>query len=247
MSRQSVVVSVALALFSVACTSSGEIGDNGLVRFSFVGDYANPVDASTPVAVHTTLRVQLQHPSAVVDQGTYVQLHLTGKAISGSTDPEVFPTGIAEYGVYFSEAGTYELIAMNGNTAVDQIELTAKDPTALVFDSDAIVITNGDKCGDSSTVSLGDVDLAENQMAQLTLVPEVDGTPMMGLPALVAGGEDATFDSVASSYALTPLTLDVTPTSFGQDVTVTATDLGNNLTAKATLKTHTGQAAVSCN
>ena len=251
MSRLVLVAALALAAVSTAC-SSGALGDNGAVRFSFVGSYANSADASTPVATHTTLRVLLQHPQSAgvtADGATFVQLSLTAKALSGGSEPSVFPTGFAEYGVYFDKAGSYQLTAKQGDKELDHLTLTVKDPDALVFDPSVSVITNTsgtNGCSDSATVPLAQLDLAENQSARLVVVPELKGAPMMGLPALVADGPNASFATVASSYALTPLTLWVTPTQPGSDIALTATDLGNNLTAKATLKTHSGQADVTC-
>jgi hypothetical protein len=213
------------------CHSSGVNGDKGVVRFSFVGNDQGVSDTA-PVALNSTLRVVLQRPSSSgVDANTFTQLSLVGVGQSGAPSPQVIPSGIAEYSVFFTAEGAYQLQALQGTTVLDTVEVTVQKPDALAFASSV------------SVLALSGLSLAENQTATLTLRPMRGGAGLQGLPSLTADATHAALDATPSSYGQDELSVDVRPNDFGQSVTLTATDLLNQLTATATLATHTGKAA----
>jgi hypothetical protein len=230
------------------CHSSGVNGDKGVVRFSFVGNDQGVSDTA-PVALNSTLRVVLQRPSSSgVDANTFTQLSLVGVGQSGAPSPQVIPSGIAEYSVFFTAEGAYQLQALQGTTVLDTVEVTVQKPDALAFASSVSVLTSGTKadgtgCSGVQSVALSGLSLAENQTATLTLRPMRGGAGLQGLPSLTADATHAALDATPSSYGQDELSVDVRPNDFGQSVTLTATDLLNQLTATATLATHTGKAA----
>ncbi len=248
MNRLLVSFALGVMLTVGACSSSGVNGDKGLVRFSFVGQSREAQD-NAPVATNTTLRVLLQHPQQLTgtDNNTFTELKLVVKAIQGGSDAEVIPTGIAEYGVFFSKSGQYQLQAMQGDTLLDTAELQVKDPDSLIFDTTVDVATQGDNCVSvANGVVLNGLTLAANQTATVYLIPRAGNVALQGLPELTVSGTNSNLDTIASSYAITELNLSVVPTQPGQSIDLTSTDVLNNLNAKVTIATQSGKVSVSC-
>jgi hypothetical protein len=235
------------ATLTTGCHSSGILGDSGTVRFSFVGTDPGAADTA-PVAANSTLRVLLQHPSGgIVDANTFTNLSLQANVTGSGDPPQVVPTGIAEYGVFFATPGSYQLQAMQGSTVLDTAEMTVVAPDALGFVNQVDVVTDeggGKSCVSTKQVAPSSVTLASNQTATVFLVPRSGSMGLLGLPELTASATNASLDTSPSSYATSELNLDVAPTQPGSPVTVTSTDLLNNLTATVTIPT-TGSTA-SC-
>jgi hypothetical protein len=242
------ILAALAATLTTGCHSSGVLGENGLVRFSFVGTEPGASDTA-PVAANSTLRVLLQHPSGGlgIDANTFTDLSLQARDTEGGDPPAVFPTGVAEYGVFFNRAGSYQLQAMQGSTVVDSVGLTARDADALAFVSSVEVTTDvsgGKICSSTKAVAPSSVTLGSNQKATLFLVPRSGSTGLLGLPELTATATNATLDTDPSSYATSALDLHVAPTQPGSPITITATDILNDLTVTVTIPTI--DSAASC-
>ena len=238
-----------LALATSACFGGANVtGDQGVVRFSFVGRSAEGTDAGDAIATRTTVRVRLLHPDGspiFYDPDAFVELHLEAAPTSGGSEASVFPTDLSEYGVYFEKAGTYQLSAMSGGQEVDSTQVIVRDPDRLVFGDRVSVTTRDGDCWTSAEASLASLDLAANQSIELLVLPQAGGRALMGTPALVA---DAVHGKLATPSGLssTSLAFDLEPVDPGQAISVSATDLGNGLTASATIRTHAGKATATC-
>jgi hypothetical protein len=239
---------LALAALAAAC-SDGAAGDKGLVRFSLVGDYVE-TDGFADVATNSTLRIVLQHPQQLdlpTDNATYTRLSLRAEGLAGAPAPDVFPTGIAEFGVYFARAGRYRLVATDAGVDLDSITATVVDPDALTFSEEVTVSTNLEGCSRSDRLALAVAEVAPNQAAFLSVVPRAKGRPLIGLPMLTADAVGGHLTTVPSSYSLALLGLTVVPRPNVSSVELTVRDLGNGLVATHTLPVKAANAGGSCN
>lgn len=230
---------LALSVLAAAACSDGAAGDKGLVRFSLVGDYVESDGFEADVATKSTLRIVLQHPKAAdlpFDANTYTKLSMRAEAVGGGAAPEVFPTGVAEFGVYFESAGKYRLIATDDGEDLDSIAVRAVEPDALTFSEEVVVTSDLEACVQSESITIDVLDLAPNQAAFLSVVPRAKGRPLIGLPMLVADAVGGELSTTPSSYSVALLGLTVVPRPTATSVELTVRDLGNGLEATHSIR-----------
>jgi hypothetical protein len=173
------------------CAGDGATGDKGLVRFSLIVDYPETSGLEDPVAAGSTLLVALEHPGAaiVTDPPTFTELTLVTQTQSGD-DPFVYPLGVAQYGVYFPGEGTYTLVAQRNGQDLDTVKVVAVKPDQLDFASDISITAADGGCTSSRTGHPDSLDLARNEIADLSVVPRAAGKALIGLLQLTASVTD---------------------------------------------------------
>jgi hypothetical protein len=178
------------------CDSDGQLGANGLVRFSQVVDFKETEDFTAPIAVNKTMMIALQHPDdsdalGLIDPDTYPELNLTVEPSSPLNTGETFPLGFAQYGVVLEGSGDYRIRANDGEDELDYLEVSAKPLVSMRLASEATLTTSTEDCTSATTVSPDNILLHRNQRLTVHVVPEDEtGTAMLGLLHLSANSPE---------------------------------------------------------
>lgn len=186
---------------SAACglTSDGQIGEQGLVRFSLVVDFIDNASIESNIATNRTVFVALQHPKeGFLDDETYTELRLAVERDDGEVVESLFPLGFAQYGVVFEEPGVYRLVAMEGARRVDELRVVVEDVSELTLSRRVAVTTsyrdmNGDSCTKLEEVDgIENVVLHRNQSLEMFVVPTNESKEdLIGFLALTGTGPDS--------------------------------------------------------
>jgi hypothetical protein len=200
-----------LAPLLPGCLSDGQLGESGKVRFSQIVDFVETSDFTAPIAVDAGVLLALQHPNGggLVDPDTFAELRLRieddGAAGAPSEKGVVFPLGFAQFGVSFSAAGKYHLVALDGEDVLDELDVDAAKIGGVRLSETAYVTAtspdpNGGVCVSSNSITLGTgaATLHPNETLEVFVVPETtDGDPMLGMLALTASSssDELHFDS----------------------------------------------------
>lgn len=239
-----------------ACFNDGQIGDNGLVRFSQVVNFVETNDFTAPIATGRTILVALQHPEddllGLEDTFTELTLRVEDSDNPGrdSSKASVFPLGFAQYGVVLNEEGAYLLVAESDGLLLDAIVVQAKQEAGLRLSNRIFLSTDGETCTELTEISsLDGFVLHPNQDLEVFVVPVDDtGAPMLGLLELSAEGSPELFldspligrGSLANALQIFPGDLFGTPVEFKIIEHATGTVL------TTTLETSAEPAPVSC-
>lgn len=254
------VIAVALtsSLAQLGCTSDGQVGETGLVRFSQFVHFAETDDFSAPVAVGSSLMVALQSPgdSRLGDEPVLSHLHLEVQKDDKKVG-NALPLGVAQFAVGFESDGPWKLVAKDGETAVDAINLTVAPLKTLRFGRTFQTVTHDrfdEHCVQSETHEspLSEFVLSPNQVLTVAMVPEdSDANAMLGLlplTARVAG--PVTLDTPLAGHGSRANTLVVRPqeNAFhrGESVTLTVKEETTGLVAEVTIKITTQPARARC-
>lgn len=247
-----------IPLFSAAltgCNSDGQLGANGLVRFSQVVDFKETDDFTAPIAENKTVMVALQHPDnsdteGLIDPDTYPELNLTVEASNPLTSGQTFPLGFAQYAVVLDGSGDFRLRANNGEDELDYLEVVAKPIEDIRLSAEAVVTTKTDECSSSSTESLDDFVLHANQSLTVYVVPVDDaGAPMLGLLHLSASGEGALgLDAPLAGHGASANALQIYPkeTELPENETITIEEISEELTIELALKLSNEDQELDC-
>jgi hypothetical protein len=189
---------VVFSALASGCNSDGQLGANGLVRFSQVVDFKETDDFTSPIAVDKTMMLALQHPDdqdgddlGLLDPDTYPELNLTVEPGTPLASGETFPLGFAQYGVVLDGTADYRLQAKNGEDELDYLEVSAKPLTNIRLATEATLTTSTDDCSSSDTVSPNNIVLHRNQTLTINVVPEDEtGAAMLGLLHLSASSQE---------------------------------------------------------
>jgi hypothetical protein len=188
--------SISLALIPAAllagCVSDGQLGDNGLVRFSQLVNFAETSDFSSPIALNSSVFVALQRPDSDIffDPQSFPELNL---AIEGENAESsvVLPLGFAQYATLFSEPGVYRMAANDKDVLLDAITVRVEEPASIRLANFARLSTTS--ISEPGCVRFEDIstdvplELHPNQELELFVVPESEaGEPMLGLLGLSA-------------------------------------------------------------
>jgi hypothetical protein len=224
---------ISALLFLGACGTGGQLGENGLVRFSTIVDFPETDDFTAPVAVGRTVFLALQHPNSdpIFGEDNFPELTLRVEdpesAGEDSIDATVFPMGFAQYGVILERTGSYRFVAESKGEFLDAIIVEAAEVEALRLSNEIIVTTSGVDpatgldCVTFETIpSLDGFVLHPNQSVDVAVVPTTGGAPMLGLLGVFAEASEGLFldtpfvgpNSRANSLSISPTgALDGTP------------------------------------
>ncbi len=213
---------VAGAVALAGCTSDGQVGENGIIRFSQVVHFADTEDFSAPLASGRTLLVALQEPQALgIDQKTKADFTLEVRE-DGDVVEAAWPLGFAQYAINLEDEGSYQLVGLQNGQPVDQLGFSVKDPARVRYSAHFTVLTRYEDpqepnkgCVRSAAFSEG-LDgflLHSNQVITVHVVPvDEDGAPLLGLLPLTAFAPDVFnvnaqlvgHSALANSLTLTP-------------------------------------------
>src|SRR5690349_12039406 len=117
-------ISWVLPFALVGACSDGQLGDNGLVRFSQVVNFSETSNFESPIATNKAIFVALQRPDgSVIEDETFTELTLrvedSENGGEDSPDATVFPLGFAQYGVILQRAGAFRLVAEDKEQFLD--------------------------------------------------------------------------------------------------------------------------------
>jgi hypothetical protein len=191
----------AVPALAAACTSDGQLGDSGRIRFSQIVHFAETDDFTAPIASGSSVLVTFQDPDTdtiLTDGTTVVDLALEVDKANGDPIDSVFPLGFAQYVMILEDAGDYTMVARDGDEVLDSLTVTAEPARSIRLARDVVVTTrSADDCVKNETVASGDVVLHANQALDAYVVPLSDaGDPMVGLLPLTATGPvQIAFDS----------------------------------------------------
>jgi hypothetical protein len=211
MKTGTMLIIAALALEGCA---DGGTGDRGVVRFSQVVNFVETNDFSPPLVVGRTVLIRLEHAPLGTQAFPELNLEVTGGAA------QVLPLGFAQFAVRLDDAAAYRFRAREGTKEVDAITVRAAKGATMRLHGRAQVITSGTdasgkRCSRGAAVDVGDLVLAPNQEAMVTVVP-VDGSgePMLGMLQLTAKAsrEDLELDTPFFFQGGSPNTLMIRPT-----------------------------------
>ena len=200
--------------------SAGQIGEQGIVRFSQIVQFAETEDFRSPIAQGASMVVALQKPKdSFLDNDTFVDLQLSVRRLNGERLDTIYPLGFGQYGVQFREAGTFQLIAeTDAGTAIDGLNVVVRAYRRLDLSRRFVVTTRVQEPSSCTRViefdNLAEVVLHTNQTLQMFVVPRDErDAPMLGLLPLTAIGPDSvTLDAplvggseFANSLIVTPV------------------------------------------
>ena len=237
------------------CNSDGQLGANGLVRFSQVVDFKETDDFSAPIAENKTVMVALQHPdssdtSGLIDPDTYPELNLTVESSNPLLGGETFPLGFAQYGVVLDGSGDYRLRANNGDDELDYLEVTSKPVDTIRLSEQAVLTTSTDDCTSGAEVELDDVVLHANQTLTVYVVPVDDaGEPMLGLLHLTATAEGSlSLDSPLAGHGASANALQIhgKETVLPDSETITIEEITEDLSIELSLKLSNDDQELDC-
>ena len=199
------LVTALLALLTAApaltgCTSDGQVGENGIIRFSQVVHFADTDDFNAPLASGRTLLVALQEPQALgIDQETKADFTMEVRE-DGDVVQAAWPLGFAQYAINLEDEGSYQLVALKNGQPVDQLSFNVKDPQRIRYSQNFFVLTDYDDpqepntgCTRSASFSEGleGFLLHSNQTITVHVVPEdKDGAALLGLLPITAVTSD---------------------------------------------------------
>ncbi len=252
-----IVVAAALA----GCSSDGQVGENGIVRFSQVVHFADTEDFTAPLAAGRTLMVALQHPQALgLDQETMADFTMEVREDGDRVDA-AWPLGFAQYAVNLEDEGQYQLVGLRNGEAVDQLGLRVKKAKSVRWSKTFIVLTDYDDpkeqnrhCTRVTTRTEGPEGflLHSNQTITVHVVPvDEDGAPLLGLLPLTANAPDVFrvnaqlvgHGALANSLTLSPV--DALRLGGSHQLTVREQDLAQDLVL--TLNTTSDVFELDCN
>jgi hypothetical protein len=183
------VVSMLVAALS-GCSSDGQLGEEGNVRFSQVVDFQETDDFDSAVAVNKTILIALQHPKGGTLfelEETFPELELNVEGPGLSQNGQTFPLGFAQYSVILEEPGDYRLVAEDRGQELDHLRLRAEPMAGIRLSNEALLTTRGDECTTTETVNPEHITLHPNQSLRVYVVPTDDiGRPLLGLLNLTA-------------------------------------------------------------
>jgi len=220
----SLVSGIAAAAALAGCTSDGQVGENGIVRFSQVVHFADTEDFTAPLASGRTLLVALQDPQVLlgVDQETKADFTMEVREDGDKVDV-AWPLGFAQYAINLPDEGSYQLVGLRNGEALDQISVQVKDAKRIRFSKRFVVTTfhrdpqaPNEECIRSVTHTEGleSFVLHANQTITVFVVPvDEKDQPLLGLLPLTAKAPDlfgvnaqlVGHGASANSLTLTPI------------------------------------------
>lgn len=253
------VAAVAFVAAISACTSDGQVGDNGVVRFSQVLHFADTDDFTAQLGAKRTLLVALQDPNSHVidDERTLADFSLEVRK-GGSKIDDAWPLGFGQFAINLKDAGSYDLVAVRDGEALDHVALGVTEVDHIRFSQKFDVLStlkknDGTTCSkyDHFETGLSDFVLHPNQAISIYVVAaDKNDKPLLGLLPVTAKipdalGSDAPLEghgSVANALTLWPKSGD----GLGSDLKVTVHESELNKDLELTLRTSQDQAVVDC-
>lgn len=247
----------ALVVFS-GCSSDGQLGENGIVRFSQVVHFADTEDFSARLAAKRTLLVALQKPKQALtpDEDTMADVTMEVRKDGNKVDA-AWPLGFAQYAINLPDTGTYELVALKDGVAVDHVPLTVAEQKQIRFSAKHHIVTTFNdgqqSCARTETpeTPLADVVLHPNQSLTVYVVPQDDkSAALLGLLPMTAIAPDAfTVDSQLVGHGAMANSLTITPVSadkLGEVQELSIREEETEQVLKLPIKTAREQAVLDC-
>lgn len=246
-------------LLTSACRTDGANGENGKVRFSMVFNAQEVSDFTPPMALGSSLLIQLEEPESLTTglaQPGFPELTLEVKAVGHGGSAKVLPLGFAQYAIQPDSEGDYQLVAKNGSTVLDALSLKVAKPDHLRPAPTAYTVRSVQRSGGvgSCTVSVSgpwkDVVLHKNDRVSYSLMAaDKDDKPMLGLLGLAAKseGELLELDTTWLLEGSQPNALVVRPKATLSDKAIIKITEASGLTLDLELKTDETPATGTCN
>lgn len=239
-----------------AC-SDGQLGDNGLVRFSQVVNFTETSNFESPIAANKAIFIALQRPDgSIFEDETFTELTLrvedNENGGEDSPDATVFPLGFAQYGVILQRPGSFRLVAEDKEQFLDGIVVQSEEMSGIRLSLSATLTTFTDQCFIVEEIG-GDINnftLHPNQEIRVSIVPETaTGAPMLGLLALTAESPDGLdLDSPLFGQGVTPNELIIRPgnVAFDLPADIIVNEVESNASITVGLNTSSDLAPVVC-
>ena len=252
---RSLVVLTAAGLLA-ACTSDGQLGENGLVRFSQVVHFADTDDFTAPLAMNRTLLVALQspHDNSIGDEETLADLRIEVRWEDGGKLDRAWPLGFGQHAINIDEEGEFRIVALRDDTPIDSVRLSVVEQARIRFSQRYVVTTYGpdNKCVEvkSHDSGLENFVLRPNQALTVYVVSEDDqGRALLGLlplSAIVPSGMFVDSQLVGHGAMANALTLAPGSAELGSEMSIRVRDEETRQELTLNLKTDPTDAVLDC-
>ncbi len=243
------------------CTSDGQVGENGVIRFSQVVQFAETDDFTAPIAAGRTVMIALQQPQVIsgIDEETKADFRMEVRQ-GGSKVDAAWPLGFAQYAINIPDEGEYQLVAIKNGEALDQVSITVVPQERIRFSQRFVVATHYKNSLEANAGctevtqhdgGLEDFVLKSNQSITLHVVPEDEQhRPLIGLLPISATAPDhfsvnaqlVGHSALANSLTLTPRSAD--KLGEAQEIAIHEEETGE--TIKLMLRTSQDEQVLDC-